>query len=152
MELKYVRLWQDERKTTLRPLALGVASLPNWPWPPYDVIFKYAESKGQQIGQRGIIPIRKFQGPLDMIKMYNAPPVLRPVVLVWSQAGLPYPMTAFPGLENRILTVSTLGQPVQSNWRPLLPPEVIQRVRDRYQIDRQTEGPQGTQRPATPIR
>jgi hypothetical protein len=153
-QLKFIRLWQDERKGLLRPLTMGMAQLSAWPYPPWDRFL----TEGQKIR---IIPIRTFRGPLDQMLIFETPmpQAVKETLLVWSQAALPMPIlgqslptriddslvpyngktstSVYPGQANLLLTAATFRRepPPNTAWRPLIDPGITESVRQRLRVN-----------------
>jgi hypothetical protein len=141
-ELHYLRLLQGERSSFLRPFALGMAQLASWPHWPWEHLLTPTDKKG-------IIPIRKFRGPLDALVVYQVmqPQELKRTLLQWSQAGLPLPnpfyssMLVCTGKENLLLTsTGFLVEPKPgTQWNYLISSDAVRLVRDRLGVNRRPQ-------------
>jgi hypothetical protein len=146
LQLKHLRLAQNQRSSQIKALVLGLAQTAMWPPAPLDDLLS-ASDKAR------ILPIRNVQGLLDWTRVYDIEErdEVSRFLLAWSQATHPARLFLFPGQEDwTLMTLAHRGDPVPAGWRLLLPDDTIRNVKTRLGLIKAAPTPDPTPPSATP--
>jgi hypothetical protein len=153
-QLRYVRLLQGQRSELLKPIYAGLAQMSlQLPLPLHK-----AETFANE--QAKILTVRNTRGPLEMLFFYDQPEIeqLREVLVELTEGAIRPPLLLSPflriWLESHALVVTKArGQEAtiaRAGWRPLIPDDVIQQVRDRLGLNRPRQPAQSPAAPPQP--
>jgi hypothetical protein len=127
MQLKHLRLAQNQRASQLKALALGMAQLTVWPPAPLEDLLSAGDKSR-------ILPIRSVEGLLDWARIYEAPErekIAHTLLTLTQLGGVPRPIL-MPGQEDWVLiSLSHRAVPLSPGWRHLISDDNIRQVKVR---------------------
>jgi hypothetical protein len=132
LQLKHLRLVQNQRGREMKAAVMGVAQAGFWPHLPLEDILSSGEKSR-------ILEVRTAQGLLDWARAYDVPQrdEVSRFLLGWTQAagagagGAPR-LFLFPGQDNwTLVTMAHRGAPLRPGWRYLVSNENIYLVKAR---------------------